>query len=368
MALKLEFARLLQAPDANIRDLCRRFRTSPTTAYRLKELFAAQGAAGLAERSRRPHSSPVRTAPDMARRVLEVREAHPAWGARKIAAVLRRRGVEGVPALSTITKILRRNGVELGLLSGMQPPARQRFERAEPNELWQMDYKGHVPMARGRLHPLTVLDDHSRFNVVLAACAGEQGETVKTHLTAAFERYGMPVRMLTDNGAPWGSVGELTKLSVWLLEHDVAVSNARPSHPQTLGKDERFHRSLKAEALQGRVFLDLRQAQTALDKFRADYNCERPHEGIGLQTPVSRYRPSPRAYDPAVRPFEYGPDDAVRRVDVNGRASFKGCEVRVSKALDGKQAAFRPTQTDGVYDIVFRSKTIKTIDLNDLDR
>ena len=233
MDRKLEFVRLALLEGANRRELYRRFGVSASLAYRLLSRYRAEGEVGLAERSRRPILSPDRTAPATEAAVLEVRAAHPAWGGRKIAAVLRRRGL-AAPSPSTVTDILRRHGVELGAFGG-GAQAFIRFEHPAPNDLWQMDFKGHTPMRSGRLHPLTVLDDHSRFCLVLGACANEQGQTVKGHLTAAFERYGLPWRMTMDNGAPWGGGpgDRFTRLGVWLMEQDIGVGHSRPYHPQT---------------------------------------------------------------------------------------------------------------------------------------
>jgi len=172
-----------------------------------------------------------------------------------------------------------------------------------------MDFKGHVALGSGRLHPLTVLDDHSRFAVVLAACADQRTATVRRHLVDAFRRYGLPAAMITDNGAPWGNGpgSPFTPLGVWLMEHDIRITHARPYHPQTMGKDERFHRSLKAEALSGPPFADLATAGRAIARWRHVYNHQRPHEALGLAVPASRYRPSRRDYVEAPRPFDYAP-------------------------------------------------------------
>ncbi len=131
------------------------------------------------------------------------------------------------------------------------------IDRSNPNALWQMDFKGHFAMLKGRCHPLTILDDHSRFCLGLQACANETIETTQIHLTHIFRRYGLPLALLCDNGGPWGSGYphiELTKLTVWLIRLGIQVLHGRPAHPQTQGKDERFHRTLKAEVLQGTVF------------------------------------------------------------------------------------------------------------------
>ncbi|MDR3537720.1 MAG: DDE-type integrase/transposase/recombinase [Acetobacteraceae bacterium] len=179
---------------------------------------------------------------------MAVRSQHPAWGGRKIRRVLQDQGLERPPSASTITQMIRRRGV----LNGPGAGERRdwvRFEHAAPNDLWQMDFKGWFDLDRGRCHPLTVLDDHSRYALEIGACGDEQGQTVRARLEAVFGRYGLPLRILSDNGPPWGSAGhgEHSRLSVWLTDLGIGVSHGRPYHPQTQGKDERFHRTLKAE-------------------------------------------------------------------------------------------------------------------------
>jgi len=363
MDRKKEFVRLALAPGANRRALCRRFDVSPPLMYRLLERYLAEGEAGLEERSRRPISSPKRTCAETEAAVLAVRAEHPVWGGRKIAAVLERQGLKA-PAPSTVTEILRRAGAPLGVFGGGEQPF-IRFEHPAPNDLWQMDFKGHVPLRSGRLHPLTALDDHSRFCVVLAACGDERTQTVKACLIQAFRRYGLPWRMTMDNGSPWGGgPGDAyTPLGVWLMEQDIRIGHSRPYHPQTQGKDERFHRTLKAEALAGRPFEDLLHAARDLERWRNVYNTERPHDALGLLTPVDRYTCSPRPYRETSEPFEYGPDDQLRRVPPDARISFKGQRYRVPRAFNGKIIAVRATQHDGVYDVVFRTNRITSIDL-----
>ena len=155
-----------------------------------------------------------------------------------------------------------------------------------------MDFKGHFAVGAARCHPLTVLDDHSRFNLCLQACVDEQGHTVQTHLTTSFRRYGLPQRVAVDNGSPWGDTldSPYTPLVAWLIRLGIRVSHSRPYHPQTLGKDERFHRSLKAEVLR-ESFPDLDTVQTRFDRWRTVYNFERPHEALSMQTPATRYAP-----------------------------------------------------------------------------
>lgn len=368
MDQRLEFCRLADAPGSNMAQLCARFGVSRQTGYVWLRRYRERGAAGMAERSRRPHGSPGRTDAQMEAAVLAVRAQHPAWGGRKIAAVLR--AEQGAsPSPSTVTAILRRNGVALN--AGAGQAVYTRFEHDRPNALWQMDFKGHVGLKTGaRLHPLTVLDDHSRYALCVAACANERTGTVQAHLARIFGLYGLPDRIMTDNGAPWGNGpgDRFTPLGLFLIDQDIGIVHARPYHPQTMGKDERFHRSLKAEALSGPAFEDLAAAQRGLDAFRESYNTRRPHEALGLRPPVTRYRASARSYNATPAEPEYGPDDQLRRVDTSGHASLQGRKVRLPKAFRTRAVAFRPTATDGVFDVFYRRQKIKTIDLRASDR
>lgn len=232
-----------------------------------------------------------------------------------------------------------------------------------------MDFKGHFALAQGRCHPLTVLDDHSRYALGLEACADERGVTVRERLISIFRRYGLPRQMLMDNGSPWGAdaAHPYTPLTVWLLKLGVPVVHSGPYHPQTLGKDERFHRSLKAEVLQYCQGLDLAGCQQRLGRWRLLYNLERPHEALGLLPPVSRYQASPRGFPERLPRWEYGPADQVRQVQAAGWISFRGREFRLSKAFRGERVALRPTLTDGVWEVFFGPHGIARIDIRELD-
>jgi transposase InsO family protein len=360
---RLEFVKLALAAGVNLAELCRRFAVSRRTAYKWLHRYRAAGEAGLVDRSRRPRSSPGQVDGALEAAVLAVRRQHPTWGGRKIGAVLQRGGI-APPAPSTVTAIVKRHGLPVGLAGG-GPAAFQRFERALPNELWQMDFKGHVALRCGRLHPLTVLDDHSRFNLVLAACADQRGSTVRERLIEAFRRYGLPDTLITDNGPPWGDGrgAAFTPLGVFLIELGIRVAHAAPYHPQTMGKDERFHRTLKAEVLAGPPFADLAQAARAFHCWRNVYNHERPHEALDMAVPAERYRASPRSYRDTIEPFDYAPGDLVRRVHHNGAIAFQGRNWPLSRAFAGKLVALRPTRRDGVFIAVFRHQIIRTVDL-----
>jgi transposase InsO family protein len=364
MTLRAEFVALAHTDRITIRGLCRRFGIAPATAYKWLHRVEQDGPTGLADRSRRPHASPRQTAPAMEQALLALRDAHPVWGGRKLAARLRALGHRHVPSPSTVTAILRRNG---RLVTPVRTQhAWQRFEHATPNQLWQMDFKGHVPLGQGasRLHPLTALDDHSRYCVILDACTNEQGATVREQLVAAFRRYGLPDRILADNGGPWGDPGghPWTRFGLWLLQLGVGISHGRPHHPQTQGKEERFHRTLKAELLQGPPYADLGRAQQAFDRWRAVYNLERPHEACDLQPPVSRYQPSQRPYPEQLPALEYGPDLVVRRVGSKGYVSLHRHSYWLGEAFIGQPVGLQPAGTDGVWTVYFSRFPVASID------
>jgi transposase InsO family protein len=367
MELRQEFVVLARAEGTNLRRLCERFGISRTTGYKWLARYAAQGEAGLVDRSRRPQGSPARTPAGMEAAVLAERAAHPAWGGRKLRRRLLTQGHAPVPAASTITAILARHGKIPPGTAATQGPW-QRFEKAAPNELWQMDFKGHFALLSGRCHPLTMLDDHSRFSVGLIACGNERHATVHTALTAVFRRYGLPAQLITDNGPPWGSSDRAfpyTRLSAWLIRLGIRVGHARPLHPQTMGKDERFHRTLKAEAIGDQILPDLVVCQRRFTHWRSIYNTERPHEALGLAVPASRYQPSPRAFPEALPIIDYGDGAIVRKVQAKGEISYRGQTYRVGAAFRGLPVALRSTETDGRLAVWFCHQKVAELDLRD---
>ena len=364
MSLRREFVMLALTEGCNRRELCRRFGISPKTGYKWLHRYQSQGLDGLQERSRRPHHSPEQTNETIEHVIIALRDKHPDWGGRKLRRRLLDLGHRDVPAPSTITDILRRHGLLDPALAG-QARDYQRFEHPYPNGLWQMDFKGHFALDRGRCHPLTVLDDHSRFNLALRACDNEQGTTVKTELTGTFRRYGLPERMLVDNGSPWGNdrQSQITPLTVWLMRLGLSVTHARPYHPQTLGKDERFHRTLKREVLSHAVFHHLDQCQRRFDRWRETYNLERPHEALDLDVPAQHYQPSRRTFPEDLPPIEYGAGETVRKVQAKGELFYRGRIYRIPKALRGYPVALRPTDQDGILSVCFCCTQVAEIDL-----
>lgn len=357
MSLKLEFVMLADRDEANMSALCRRFDISRKTGYKWLRRYREEGPDGLEERSRRPTCSPNKTPDPIEEAVCAVRERHPAWGGRKIRARLRRQAEAGqlvfgpgeVPAASTCQAIVKRKGL-LDQEENRRHSAFQRFEKKAPNELWQMDFKGHFPLIEGsRCHALTILDDHSRFALGLEACADEQRETVKERLTAVFRRYGLPRRILCDNSLPWGvptaeKAGRplYTKLNAWLFRLGIDVVHGRPYHPQTQGKDERFHRSLEEEVLQYGSYQALPECQEDFDRWRSTYNLKRPHEALDLEVPSNHYQPSGRSFSSQLPEVNYPASDHVRIVSKRGQIRFAGGQFYIGEAFAEQSVALRP--------------------------
>jgi transposase InsO family protein len=365
MSQRHEFVMLASHEQANIRQLCGRFGIGPATAYKWLQRFEAQGLPGLEELSRRPQHSPTRTADELEQVVIALRKKHPAWGCRKLRHRLLALGHSVVPSPSTITAILRRHQL-LDPKQSVKHQAFQRYERAAPNELWQMDFKGDFKLPQGRCYPLTILDDHSRFAIALQACARNTRNITQTALIQVFRRYGLPDRITCDNGSPWGSRGRgyYTGLGVWLMRLGIAVSHSRPHHPQTQGKDERFHRTLEAEVLRYQRGDSLAQWQRQFDQWRVVYNTERPHEALAMAVPASRYQPSRRRYPEQLPAIEYGPTDIVRKVRHYGHIKYAGCEYHVGSAFYGLYVALRQTTTDALFNVYFCQHKIGTLDLS----
>lgn len=369
MSLRRAFVAAVEAETVPVRELCRRYQISSKTGYkwlkRAREAEEAGSQARLADQSRRPRTSPRQTASAMEAAVLAVRAEHPAWGGRKIHHWLLQHGHVAVPAPSTITDILHRHG-RIEPPPAPAPPWR-RFEHAAPNDVWQLDFMGHRPLGTGhRVHPLTLVDDHSRFALALVACPHEQGTEVQHHLTRCFTRHGLPTVLLTDNGPPWGTsgAGGITRLEAWLLRLGVELWHGRAYHPQTQGKVERLHGTIAREVFGSQPLPTLPSAQAAFDVFRDCYNHERPHEHLGYAVPASRYAPSPRCFPTVLPEPSYAADDVVRKVQAQGAVSYANRRHFISHGLIGEHVALRPTSTDGVVAVYFCSLQVATIDLH----
>jgi transposase InsO family protein len=339
---RIQFVMAARRPGANVRALCEAFGISRKTGYKWLAREAAAGSvAALGDRSRRPHGSPARTSAAVTARVLALRDTF-GWGGAKLAQLLAADGLSLAPR--TIDRIIQREGrTRDRAVVGSAP---QRFERAAPNDLWQIDAKGPYALAAGgRCHPLSILDDHSRFAVGLHPLPRLSTEHVTPALRACFERYGVPAAMLMDHGTPWwasGSQDGLTRVSVALLQQGIRVIYGAIRHPQTQGKVERFHRTLDERLRWDGVPTTWAGLVRALAAFREEYNHVRPHAALGLRPPADRFVPSRHAYQPRPRPWVYPTDTLVRRIQANGIIRYAGQVRFVSEALIGEHVALLP--------------------------
>jgi transposase InsO family protein len=367
MSLRQEFVRLSENKAVSFTELCQRYGISRKTGYKWLGRYRKQGSAGLADHSRRPKKSPGELPKAKEQALVSLRSSYPSWGARKIRRLLKNQGEKTVPASSTITAVFHRHGL-IDASSKAAKPNWQRFEREVPNSLWQMDFKGPLPTVRGPAQALTVLDDHSRFNLCLKALPDQKRESVKQALIETFRLYGLPNSMIMDNGSPWGRdlVHPYTRLTVWLIRLRISVSHSRPYHPQTLGKDERFHGTLNRELLLGHQWQDIPDLQAGFARFRHQYNFIRPHDALGLEVPASRYQVSLRSFPESLRPIEYDPGVMVRKVQQKGEISFKGKTVKLGHAFCGFPVGLKATATDAVFDVLFCHQTIRQINLKEL--
>ena len=337
-------------------DLCREFCISRPTGYQWIERYRAAGVAGIEERSRRPRRSPTQTAPELEARIVALRGVYPDWGARKLAVLLARQGIR-FPS-STIHRVLLRHGLVRD--QDRHAPATTRFERDHPNELWQMDFKGPKNWPKAAT-ALSVIDDHSRYVVALRATARPEGQLVQQHLIRAFEECGLPEAMLMDHGIPWWqaqSFAGATHLSLWLMRQGIALHFSGIRHPQTQGKVERFHGSME-RALDCRG-VPSEDHQQWLDAFRREHNYIRPHEALGMQTPASRWQPSPRSYQHIPPTWQYPEGAWTLKVDNHGTIDIRERPYRISKALIGERVCILPVEDR--YLIYYCNTLIRELD------
>jgi len=343
MEQRVEFVVRAVSQKETMAGLCRAFGVSRPTGYRWRKRYEqAKSFTALHEISRRPHRSPQRSNTGIEERVVELRQQY-GWGAKKMAVLLSEAGTE-MPVI-TIHRILKRRG--LVREEDVHARAVERFERSAPNELWQMDSKGEYRGPEGACHPLSIVDDHSRYAVGLHALPRLTSDEAYPCLVKTFQRYGVPEAMLMDHGSLWWSMTNgygLTWLSVRLIEQGIRLHYGRIGHPQTQGKVERFHRTLK-EAIRHRG-RPQRWAEwpVALEEFRRTYNEVRPHEGIGMQRPAQRYRPSSRVYQPQPADWEYPPGSVVKCLNTQGCLDWRGERWFVCEALAGRPVRVEPVE------------------------
>jgi transposase InsO family protein len=330
---RLRFVVLASRKQRNMTELCREFEISRETGYLWLKRYLAGGAREVVDRSRRPIHSPRRTRVEIEQKVVELRGQWPDWGAPKLLVQLRQQepSWERV-SMRTVHRILERHG--LIAESDRHRRADKRFERSEPNQLWQMDFKGPQGFNKENpVGPLSILDDHSRYLIALKHLGSTRMAGVRSTLEQTFEAVGLPDAILVDHGVPWwshASPGGLTELTVWIMQQGVRLLFSGLSHPQTQGKVERMHGALQRAISRRKANPEDPQW---LEIFRHEYNSVRPHEALAMATPSSRWRPSSRAFQPEPPQWQYPSTMEVVRLHSQGQLSWQKRRWEVSRAL-----------------------------------
>ena len=337
-------------------ETCRLFGISRKTGY--KWLERSRLGLPLDDRPRTPASSPSRTPPEVEELILSVRDACPAWGGAKIKAFLEAQGCTGIPSVKTCANILKRNG-RIDPRASLEHRPCTRFEREHCNELWQMDYKGDFALQDGqRCYTLDIIDDHSRFAILVEPNTAATGAL--DFLKQAFREYGLPDAILSDNGTQFaGFKNGITKLERYLMDLDILPIHGRVMHPQTQGKIERFHRTMKAELLR-EPMADLRDAQKRMAVWRMQYNELRPHHALGLKTPAEVYEKSRRKYREPEE-YEYPAGARVKKLDSWGYLRYSNAMVYISETFRNTYLELRQTE-DGRIEALYRNYVVAEID------
>jgi transposase InsO family protein len=346
-----------QRREDSLAELCRRYGVSRTTAYKWLERYELEGAAGLLDRSRAPHTQARITPSEQEELILNARAAHPRWGPKKIKAWLEaRHGGLALPAPSTIGAILGRHGL---LLARKRPrhatPTSSPLARpGAPNETWCVDFKGWFLTGDGaRCDPLTITDAFSRFLLRCQATAKTDGEHVRAIFAACFREYGLPRRIRSDNGPPFASTGlaGLSRLSVWWIRLGILPERIQPGKPQQNGEHERMHLTLLQEAATPPQ-ANGRAQQRRFDAWRREFNEERPHEALGLAPPAHVYVASVRPFPARLAEVAYPEDWPTRSVRGAGQMQWRGRDVLVTRALAGERIGLQGV-ADGLWRVYF---------------
>lgn len=360
-----EFVKRVMAKEKSKSALCREYGISRPTGD--KWLGRYESGESYSNKSRAPFHTPNKIATEVEALIVAARKKEPAVGAAKIQRMLENKGHSGLPCVSTINAVLKRNKLITEAASRAATPYK-RFEKEAPNIMWQADFKGNYLMGNGeRCHPLSIIDDHSRFCLSGDAKPNEQREGTKESFKNAFRKYGLPKILLCDNGPPWGTSQSTgyTQFEIWLMELGILTVHIRPKHPQTQGKTERFNRSFKDERLKFYVPSDLEDADRQRTEYREFYNNERPHHSLNLDVPANHYKPSERKYVEEPNEWEYGTEYEKRKIKHTGFLSFEGQGYFISEGFGDKSIAIKPSSIDGFVNLYYRQFKIGRINLKE---
>ena len=344
---------------SNFSLLCREFGITRATGY--KWIARYENAETLSDRSKRPNITANKTSQVIENKIIEVRTAHPGWGAKKIKVSLENKGIE-MPCVKTVNNILSRNGC-ISKEESLKHKAFTRFEKERCNEMWQTDFKGEFKMQDGNYcFPLDIFDDHSRFVIRIKPSESTSNLVLPTFREAFYE-YGMPDSVLSDNGAQFAGFRQgYTQFEKWLMNHDVLPIHGRIKHPQTQGKIERFHRAMNQELLKHYTPKDIADAERVFNDWRNCYNNERPHEALGMKCPSDIYIPSERSYRDKVDKYEYSGKYHVIKGNSWGYVRFGGWQIYLSETMANEYIEFRPNPNEDTFIACYRNFAIAEFD------
>lgn len=359
--IREEFARAAMA-CSNFSALCREYDVTRKTGYKYLERY--REGLSLSDQSRKPLHTPTKTSPEMEALILSLRTSNPGWGAKTIRWVLEQQGIEGLPCVKTVNNILKRNGY----ISPEESTKRQpylRYEKDSCNEMWQTDFKGEFLTGDNKYcYPLTILDDHSRFSIKIAPRLSTANVVIPA-FEEAFLEYGMPNSILSDNGAQFAGFRKgYTQFEKWLMNLDILPIHGRIKHPQTQGKIERFHRTMKQELLNHILFPNIQEAEKQLLAWREKYNNIRPHEALGMQCPGQVYVPSERTYTGRIPEFSYGGEYHMIKVNSWGYVRFASWQVYLSETMANEYIEFRPEPDGETFIACYRNFKIARFDMS----
>ena len=350
--LRKEFV-IAAETSSNFSALCREFNITRKTGQKWVERYK-QGQK-LSDRSRAPIYVKNRTSSEIENLIVSIRKDNPGWGAKKIHKLLCNQGYTELPCIKTLNNILNRYNCILPEESIKHKPF-INFEKDRCNDMWQTDFKGEFLTTDGlNCYPLDIIDDHSRFLIKIKAYTSTKNVVIPT-FKAAFEEYGMPRSVLSDNGAQFAGFRQgYTQFEKWLMCHDILPIHGRIKHPQTQGKIERFHRTIKSELLNHMTFADCFDADNALNDWRIKYNNLRPHEALSMKCPADIYIPSTRKYTDKVDVYEYSGTNHVIKVNSWGYVRFDRWQVYLSETMRNEYIEFRTNPHGDSFFACFRN-------------
>lgn len=340
MDQKKNFIDLVLREELPFSECCRQFSVSRKTGYKWFGRYQELGLEGLLEEKRTPNNITRALDQEVIKQVLEIRQKRPCLGPRKIKARLERLyPTKKWPAASSIGNILDRYQLTRVRKKRHRVPLTAPLSECKGiNDLWSVDFKGSFQLNGTKYEPLTICDAHSRFLIRCLDLKSKDIEHVWAIYEDAFYEYGLPLKIRTDNGPPFGScgAGRLTRLGVKLIKAGVIPEWINPGNPQENGRHERMHRVLEETLVLSPI-----EEESAFDDFIDFYNYERPHEALDQNTPSAVFRNSPRKWYGQLRSPIYSKEFEIREASKVGQIEYKQKKVFLSSCLAGEPVGIK---------------------------